>query len=200
MTGFERKKRPPRKPFSPEEVAELIAVKRLKEQLKLQRFKKTKRFKYLNIFNVACFFVYCELLVCFVSPCHYRTHFAKRVVVEYARETDGYNRVKIASLGITDLEDNYYKFIINDFITVPEKFSGFSVGKDFILQKELKGRFPEKDEGYYRIQRAEPVLFLSGFVGLLMCIIFGYNLNQTENSLKAISFINSLVILAFLFI
>ncbi|MDX2174306.1 MAG: hypothetical protein SFY56_14490 [Bacteroidota bacterium] len=199
MIGNEGKKRPPRNPLSPEEVADFITVKRLREQLKLQRFKKTKRFKYLNVFNIVCFFIYCELLICFFSPCHYRTHFSKKVVVEYGHELNNYNQLKIAHLKITDVNDNFYQFIVNDFIEVPETYSSFSVGKDFILQKELKGTFLGSNN-YYRIQRAEPFLFLSGFLGILLCIIFSYNLNQTESSLNAISVINGLTLLGFLMI
>ena len=199
MNGNEGKKRPPRNPLSPEEVADFIAVKKLREQLKLQRFKKTKKFKYLNVFNIACFFIYCELLICFFSPCHYRTHFSKKVEVEYGHELNNYNQMKIAHLKITDVNGNFYQFMVNDFIEVPETYSSFSVGKDFILQKELKGTFLGSDK-YYRIQRAEPFLFLSGFLGILLCIIFSSNLNQTESSLNAISVINGLTILGFLMI
>jgi len=199
MNGNQGKKRPPRNPLSPEEVADFIAVKKLREQLKLQRFKKTKRFKYLNIFNVVCFFIYCELLICFFSPCHYRTHYSKKVDVEYSQGLNELNQLKIAHVKITDVNNNLYQFMVNDFIDIPKKYDKFSVGKDFILQKELKGTFIGSNK-YYRIQRAEPFLFLSGFLVILLCIIFSYNLNLTESSLKAISVINGLTILGFLLI
>lgn len=199
MAGVERKKRPPRVPLTAEEVAEWVSVKKIREQLKLQKFKKTKRFKYLNVFNVACFFIYLELLISFYSTGHYQTHYSKKVDVEYWQEHNAYNQSKVSHVKVTDVNDNFYLFVINDYIEVPVKYCAFSVGKDFLLQKELKGTFVGSSK-YYRIQRAEPFLFLSGFIGFLICIIYMFNLNQVEHSLKVISIINGLTVFTFLLI
>ena len=94
MVGDERKKRPPRVPLTAEEVAEWVTVKKIREQIKLQRFKKTKRFKYLNVFNVACFFIYLELLICFYTNCNYKTQYSKKLEVEYWNERNSYNQSK----------------------------------------------------------------------------------------------------------
>ncbi len=199
MATNESRKRPPRIPLKPEEVAELVAIKKIREQLKIQKFKKSKIYKYLNIFNVACFFIYCELIVCFINPCHYTVHYSKNVVVDYGHEHNAHNQQKIASIKITDVNDNFYQLVINDYIEVPTKYCAFSVGKDFILQKEIKGGFFKSDKTY-RIQRAEPFLFLSGFLIILICVVFVYNLNLVEQSLKSITIINSLTIFTFLMI
>ena len=199
MVGDERKKRPPRVPLTAEEVAEWVTVKKIREQIKLQRFKKTKRFKYLNVFNVACFFIYLELLICFYTNCNYKTQYSKKLEVEYWNERNSYNQSKVSHIKVTDVNDNFYLFVINDYMEVPSKYCAFTVGKDFILQKELKGSFLGSTN-YYRIQRAEPFLFLSGFIGFLICIIYGFNLNQVEHSLKVISIINGLTVFTFLLI
>jgi hypothetical protein len=121
------------------------------------------------------------------------------VVVDYGHEHNLNNQQKIANLKITDVNDNFYQFVINDYIEVPTKYCAFSVGKDFILQKEIKGGFFKSDKTY-RIQRAEPFLFLSGFLIILICVVFVYNLNLVEQSLKSITIINSLTIFTFLMI
>ncbi|MDP3557850.1 MAG: hypothetical protein Q8T03_10780, partial [Bacteroidota bacterium] len=79
----------------------------------------------------------------------------------------------------------------------PEKFTTFKVGKDFLLQREIKAYVNTSDD-YYRIQAASPMLFLSVFLGIFSLIFFSYNLNQNIQSLIAISIINGITILAFL--
>ncbi len=199
MNSGERKKRPTRNPLSPEEVAEYVAFKKIKEEVKLQKFKKTYVYKYLNIFNVSCFFIYCEILICFYRPCHYQIHYSKNVVVDYRNEHNNFNQQKVANIKITDVNGNLYQLVINDFIQIPDKYCAFTIGKDFILQKEIKGGF-FNDEKVFRLQRAEPFLFLSAFLILLICIVFIYNLNLESHSLKSISIINSLTIFTFLMI
>lgn len=200
MDANNAKKRPPRNPLSSEEVAEVIAVKKIREQLKLQKFKKTKLYKHLNIFNIACFFIYCELLFCFFNPCHYQTHYAKKVIVDYGKERNEKNEAIITSLKITDVNNNYYELLVNDYITAPSgNYCAFNIGKDFILQKQIKGGLLTSPK-LFRIQRAGPLLFLSAFLVILACIFFWYNLNFSDHSLKAISLINALTMLCFLLI
>ncbi|MGZ3898959.1 MAG: hypothetical protein ACXVNQ_01435, partial [Bacteroidia bacterium] len=92
-----------------------------------------------------------------------------------------------------------YEFLVNDLVPPPPKFSAFEVGKDFILQKEIKGSISTSPK-QFRIQRASPILFLSIFVAIFSFIFFFYNLNQNPHSLRAITCINAVTMLAFLLI
>jgi hypothetical protein len=195
---YEGKRRPPRVPKTPEEVAELVFLKKLREHKKLESFKKTLYYKGFNLFCVACFFIYCELIICFMGPCHYEEHYSKNVWVEYGREVIEGNHV-ISLLKVVDKEGQLYEFVINEFIEAPPQAAVFTVGKDFLLQREIKGTV-STSEHVYRINRASPILFLSFFVSLFSIIFFSYNLNQNPHSLRAITVINAITIFGFLLI
>jgi hypothetical protein len=194
----EGKRRSPRIPKTPEEIAELVFLKKLREHKRLESFKKTLYYKAFNLFCIICFFTYCELIICFMGPCHYQDHHSKNVWVEYGREAIEGNHV-ISLLKVVDKEGQLYEFVVNEFIEPPPQAAVFTVGKDFLLQKEIKGTV-STSEHIYRINRASPILFLSFFVALFSIIFFSYNLNQNPHSLRAITVINALTIFSFLLI
>ncbi len=193
----EGKKRAPRIPLSPEEVAELVEIKKIREFYKLQQFKKTKTFRILNCFNVICFFIFCELVISFYGPCHYQSRYSKNVIVTFDDKIDENKHRVIEDINMIDVNGKNYKIVIGEFIQTPQKYSEFKVGKDYLLQREIKA-FVETSQNYYRIQSASPILFLSVFLIVFSLIFFSYNLNQNPNSLLAISMINGAAIFAFL--
>ncbi|MGZ3921091.1 MAG: hypothetical protein ACXVNM_13280 [Bacteroidia bacterium] len=194
----EGKKRPPRTPLSPEEVAEIVILKKIREHKRIAKFRKTLTYKISNVFNIVCFFIYCELFFCFLGPCQYQIHYSKSVSIEYAHHNTEMEWL-ISSVKLTSVNDKQYEFLVNDLVPPPPKFSAFEVGKDFILQKEIKGSISTSPK-QFRIQRASPILFLSIFVAIFSFIFFFYNLNQNPHSLRAITCINAVTMLAFLLI
>src|ERR1041385_3817490 len=88
MENAGHRKRPRRIPLSHDEVAEIIAYKKRKEHERLTRFKKSRQYKILNIFNLACFFIYFELLFCFYGPCVYENLIAIGVEANYGEDYD----------------------------------------------------------------------------------------------------------------
>ncbi|MBK9284631.1 MAG: hypothetical protein IPM51_10000 [Sphingobacteriaceae bacterium] len=191
----EGKTRIPRSPKSPEEVANLHLYKKLKEYKKVASFKRTRFYKVCNIFNVISFFIYVELVFCFFGPCHYQNHYSKNVKAEYGNTEKG-NGDLLVNVFITSVNEKSYEFVVKEKIKPPPKFSKFYVGKDFILQKELKGGF-EGGSRNYRIYTSGGVVFLSCFVGVFSLILFSYNMNMHLHSLRAITIINALTILGF---
>lgn len=195
----EGKKRAPRIPLTPEEVAELVEIKKIREYNKLQKVKKSFTYKFLNCFNVFCFFIFCELIISFYGPCHSQVHFSKNVLVTFSDKIDENGKRKVDEIEMIDVNNNHYKLVVDEFIESPSKFSSFRVCKDYLLQREIKGLISTSD-AYYRIQAASPMLFLSVFLGIFSLIIFSYNLNENLHSLTAISLINGITVLAFLLI
>ncbi|MDP1800609.1 MAG: hypothetical protein Q8L81_04610 [Bacteroidota bacterium] len=193
----EGKKRAPRIPLTPEEVAELVEIKKIRAFNKVQRFKRSFIYKFLNCFNVFCFFVFCELIISFYGPCHYQTHYSKNVLVTYGDKKNEAGKRKISDIVIIDVNDKSYNLIVNEFIETPAKYTAFKVGKDYLLRREIKAYINTSDD-YYRIQDASPILFLSVFIGTFSLIFFSYNLNQNLHSLGAISIINAITLMAFL--
>lgn len=193
----EGKRRAPRIPLTPEEVAELVEIKKILAHNKLQKLKKSFLFKFLNFLNIFCFFIFCELIISFYGPCHSQIHYSKNVMVRYSDKINENGKRIISDIVMVDVNDNHYKLSVNEFIETPFKYSSFRVCKDFLLQREIKAQVNTSDN-YYRIQAASPMLFLSIFLGIFSLIFFSYNLNQNLHSLASISIINGITILAFL--
>src|SRR5687767_2284773 len=99
--ALENRKRLRRTPLSSEEVANIIAFKKRRELLILQKLKKSKIYKFLNIINIACFFIYLEILFCFLGPCIIQKHEAKDIIARYG---EGYENgmALISEIEITD--------------------------------------------------------------------------------------------------
>lgn len=192
----EAKKRPPRIPKTPEEVAELVLLKKVREHKKLERFKSTFYYKLLNVFNIACFCVYCELIICFFGPCRYETHYSKNMITEYGEARADGERI-VTKITVVGQNNEKYCLNVNEFISPPEPHSTYFLGRDFLLQKEIKAMITSSDK-QFGISRVSPLLFLSFLVGVLSWIIFSYNLNQKQHSLGAITIINGLTLFVFL--
>lgn len=199
MNDPRKEKRPPRTPLTPDEVAELVYLKKVREQKKLQRFKKSSLYKAFNVVNILCFFIYCEMICCFIGPVSYQSHYSKQVLIEYGEVRSDRTQRVIEAVTLNCVNNERFLFDVDDFITPPDRFSEFEIGSDFLLGKEIKGRI-NTDGEIYSLVKASPILFLSIFVGILSLILFFFDLNENVHSLSAITAINLLTVLAFIFI
>lgn len=192
----ETNKRPPRQPLSPEEVMDMIKLKKLRQYHKTEKFKKTKSYKYLNLFNIVCIVVYTEIIFSFLSSCNYRTMYIETVTPYYGEDIVAGKRV-VSSAVFKTVYGNEYDVGIRDTCTMPLPYTPLLVGRDWILQKDIKVKFDAYSKEFF-IKRSFPLLFISILLGIVTFVLFGYNLNQNPYSLNVISFINSISIIAFL--
>lgn len=195
--AYENQNKQRRIPFTAEEVEQLRTIKKMREYRKLAAFKKTTEYKVLNFFVITCCFIYLELLFCYFGPCHYQAHYSYQVIPKY-----GYSYAKdfepiVSELKVIGVNGKEYEFIINDFINIPQQRMRFVVGKDFLLQKELKGSV-ENVIGTYRLFSASPVLLLCVLMGFISFGCFMLNMNENKNSLHALSIVNALTLLGIL--
>ena len=197
--AFEDKKKLSRKPLSQKEVANLVAIKIHREQQKVFQFKKTNTFKFFNFFNVCCFFIYLELLFCFFGPINYQTHYSISVKIKTGNEINLKNERIISQINIVDASLKQYDLIIDDYVLPPKKFTAFQIGKDYILQKELKAKICDLDKDYF-IQSSSPILFLLLLIIFVSIISVIYNLNENIYSLSAVSLLNLIIMFSFLII
>jgi hypothetical protein len=196
--GGEHARRPKRNPLTAEEVAEIIALKKRRAHVRLHRFKRTRAYKLLNIFNIACFFIYLELLICFYGPCLFTEHQSRKLTVNYSEIFDEPGKQRVSDIEIEAAPSGaIYRFVVNEPREIPPDDVIFYTGEDYLLRKELKGVF-EGEEESYRLFAATPVLFLAALV-LVACFLgFFHNLNEYAYSLTAISVLNALTLLAIL--
>lgn len=194
----EAPKRPKRQPLSSEEVSNIIALRKKRAHLRLTRFKKSRAYRAMNIFNVISFFIYLELLCCFFAVGLPESHQVKSVKLSYGGGYDRQFGPSIAELGLQAEDGRMYELIVNDFIEVPAPGAYFVTSRDFLLRKELKARL-ENSDTYYRLLAASPALLLSGLVLCMSLLAFIYNLNEDPYSLMALTVLNGLTLLGVFF-
>lgn len=180
-------------PLSPEEVAQLIAYKKIREARRLARFRRSGVYKLFNMFNIVCFFAYWEIVFCFLGPCNYQTHYSLSVRSHHGDEQNKEGRRITKELDIKGVNGRNYTFLVNDFIEKPVRFSGFTVGSDFLMGKELKGMFDDSGRFYY-IYSSGSILFLSILLIVISITSFIYNLNEQAYSLNAITALNAIIL------
>ena len=191
----EPNRRPRRNPLTAEEVAHIVAHRRKHELVKLYRFKKSRTFKVLNVLVVCCIFVYLELLFCYFGPCHYQKHYSVNTYAHYGTGKMLTNNLVISDIDLVDVNGKWYKLVIDDNIQVPAQRIQFVIGKDFILQKELKG-IMEYSDTTYRLFSASPVLFLCLLASFVSFFSFVMNLNENAYALAGLVTMNLLSMLA----
>ncbi len=191
----EPNKRPRRNPLTSEEVAHIIAHKKKRELVTLHKLKKSRLFKVLNVFNIGCIFIYLEILFCYFGPCHYQKHYSTNTISHHGNGTRMNGHSFISDIDVYEAGGKMYKFVINDCIEMPSKTISFIIGKDYLLQKDLKGIF-EHSEKAYRLFSASPVLFLCVFVSFISFFGFVMNLNEHAYTLTGLSILNFLTMFA----
>ena len=197
-------KRPPRQPLSPEEVSEIIRIKKYRHKKAIERFKQTKTFKWLNVFNVVCILLYSELLFSFMGQCNYITHYFSSIKVYYGEKIKDGKKI-FSSAVFNGISGKSYEVSVNDTCNsiakslISKSMSPFYVGKDWLLQKDIKIQLDGSATVFF-IKRSSPLLFISILLGIVTFVLFGYNLNEVRYSLKVISFINSLALFYFFFV
>lgn len=191
----EPKKRPRRIPFTPEEVAAIIAAKKRREQMVLSQLKKSLSFKLQNFFNVCCFFIYWEILICFLGPANYFTHYYTSMEPRYGESFNSNGKPILESIIFNGVNGQHYEMMVYAFEPLPPKRGAFMVATDFILQKELKGAFNQTGNTY-RLFNASPVLIIILLALITSTVGYIYNLNHNAASLTAITVLNSLCLFA----
>jgi hypothetical protein len=192
--GAEPKKRPRRIPYTPKEVANIIAVKKRRELIKLQTFTASLTYKIQNSFNIICFFMYWEIIFCFFGPANYTRHYSYGIETKYGQRYDLKAKPVISEIEFKALNGKTYTYIIDDFISIPPKFAQLSIGSDFLLNKELKGQF-NTNKTDYRLFAASPLMLIIILAILTSSLAYTYNLNQNAYSLMAITVLNSMCLL-----
>jgi hypothetical protein len=192
----ETNKRPPRIPLTPEEVQDFIRLKKHKERVKTERFKRTKTYKVLNAFNVICIIIYTEIVLAFLGSCSFTTHYIQSNNSYFGEEIKGGKRI-YSSVVFKTVSNKEYDIGVHDTVRLPENFSGLLVGSDWILKKEIKVRFKRGGKDFF-IKRSFPLLFISILWGIVTFVLFGYNMNENNYSLNVVSFVNLITIFSFM--
>src|SRR5258708_4457600 len=120
----EGKSRPLRTPKTAEQVAELVLLKKLRDFNRVEKFKTTRFYKVCNIFNVLAFFVYVEIIVCFMGPCTYENHYCIKVKAEYGDRRKGKEKI-LEDVILTGMDGRKFEFVVRKEIEPPANYSAF---------------------------------------------------------------------------
>lgn len=199
MSGADHN-RPPRTPFTSEELARIIAFKQNKAQQRIKRFKASNLFTVLNLFNVFCFFIYWELLFCSIGPTFSEQVGVKHINFNFENPVVAPAKSLLTHVNVETLSGCVFHASVNDSVSIGIKSPAtILLLRDFILHKPLKANFIVF-EGDYLIKEANSALFLSVFIILINCIAFFFNLHEHRHSLIGISLVNFINFSVILFI
>lgn len=182
--------------FTSEELSNMVAYRKHRERLLLLKFKKTKTHRFLNIANICFIFIYLELLCCYFGPCNYTRHYSSATQIKYGFVYKDATPV-ISEIAVLGVNGKIYTLVVDDFIEAPGMRISFIVGKDYILQKELKAAL-DSNQVFYRLFSASPVLFLSIFISFINFFVYLFNLNEAPYPLWGLTVINLFVIFGIL--
>ncbi|MBS1651859.1 MAG: hypothetical protein JSU07_07620 [Bacteroidetes bacterium] len=184
--------------LSNEEIKEFKRIKYLHQKYKLLKFKSTPLYKFGNLICVLSFLIYFELFFCYLFPLSFTEHKISSVDAGYKLVLKNNTRL-INELKIVDSDSKYYEFRTCKLLNKPNVGDIFLVSHDVLLRKKLNAVFNE-ESGAVLIWESGSILFLSAFVGVLTLVLYIYNLNQEAITLKAMSVINLITIIALIFI
>jgi len=193
---FEGNKKQPRVPLTPEQLKDVITFKRNKQIRQIEKLKKTTHYKILNIFNIICIIVYCEMVFCMYGPAIYTKDICTKANIdEYERDAAPARVIRFMS--IWGESGNHYQMFVGENIQLPKPNSVFYVGRDFILQKEVK-LMVSTSEAEYRLWRVIPLVFLGILVTIITFLVFAHNMNLMNYSLIAVSLMNAINLMYFI--
>lgn len=192
----EGNKKQPRVPLTPDQIKEIIAYKKAKAIKQIERFKKTRKYKILNVFNILCVVIYCEMIFCMYGPSTYESAIVKKANVDEFGDIINAKR-SVRFMSVWDVNGKHYKFYVGENIQLPLPNSVFYIGKDFLLRKEIKIMVSTSPDEH-RIWRVTPLLFLGLFVTVITMMVFFNNMNMINYSLIAISALNAINLFYFI--
>lgn len=192
----EGNKKQSRVPLTPDQIKEIIAYKKAKAIKQIEFFKKTRKYKILNVFNIFCVVIYCEMIFCMFGPSTYESAIVKKANVDEFGEIMNSKR-SIRFMSVWDANGKHYKFYVGENIQLPLPNSAFYIGKDFLLRKEIKVMV-STSPNEFRIWRVTPLLFLGLFVTVITMMVFFNNMNMINYSLIAISSLNAINLFYFI--
>jgi hypothetical protein len=195
----EGNKKQPRVPLSSEQLKEVIIFKHNKQVKAIEKLKKTWHYKILNIFNIICVFVYCEMIFCMYGPALYHPLVCTKANVDEFNRGTGSQKDEVTFLSVWDQYDNRYQLYVADTIQKPQPNSTFYVGEDFLLRKEVKAMV-NTSQAEYRLWRVIPLVFLGISITLITFLAFTYHMNMVNYSLIAVSVMNALNLMYFIVI
>lgn len=193
---FEGNKKQARVPLTPEQIKDIIIYKRNKQTKQIEKLKKTTHYKILNIFNIISVIVYCEMVFCMYGPAIYTKEVCKKATIDQYERDAGPERV-IQFMSVWNQDNEQYQLYIGENIQLPKPNSDFYIGRDFILQKEIKAMV-STSEAEYRLWRVIPLVFLGIAVSLITFLVFAHNMNLVNYSLIAVSLMNAINLLYFI--
>jgi hypothetical protein len=187
-----------RQASSADKIQQVLAFKKQKQIRQIIRLKNTKYYRVLNAFCVVSVLIYSELVFCMFGPARYYESICVKAVADEYRGLEGKKR-KIHFMSVYTPDEKQYKFMVDEAIQLPLPNSVCYIGKDFLLNKEIKIMI-STSTSEYRLWRVIPLVILGLIVTLVTILVFVHNMNQVKYSLIAVSVLNGINLLYFILV
>jgi hypothetical protein len=195
----ESNKRKPRIPLSQEELFYYIQYKKLKQEEKLQAFKKTALYKIFNTLNVglAALVTYISLSILLV--CCWEENTILTVAYSFGKTNLDKMQREIIELQILTTDNKLYLINTYDLFELPKEQETILLGKDYIFKKAVKAKLQNNIHTYWTIN-SYATLTISAFALFISFFVYKLNRHLTANGLLTVFGLLFLSAVYFIFI
>lgn len=181
----EQQKRKPRIPLSQEELFYYVQYKKLKQEEKLQLFKKTKFYKFFNACNVIFAALVTYNILSILLVCCWEENTIQSVSFNYGKTNLEKLQREISDMQIHTIDGEQYHISTYDIYEVPKENEKILLGKDYIFRKVVKVKLQDNTNTYWTIN-SYATLTISGFALFISFFVYRLNRHLTTNGLLTV--------------
>lgn len=178
----EQPRRKPRIPLSPEELFYMLELRKLKQAQKLQSFKASSFYGFMNLLNIVLVALVTYCILSIVTLCIWEKTKVVQVKCSYERYSKDPSKTLISELEMYDVNDNHLSLKTSNLHQCPQKNDIIFLGKDVLFGKILKVCIGQNEDVYWTIFSYASIS-LNVFALLICFFIYKVNMHLTIHGL-----------------
>lgn len=195
----EQQKRKPRIPLSQEELFYYIQYKKIKQEEKLQLFKKTNFYKFFNTCNVILAALVTYNILSILLVCCWKENTIQSVSFNLGKTNLDKLQREISDLQIHTIDGELYHINTYDLYEVPKENEKILLGKDYIFRKVVKAKLSNNNNVFWT-NTSYATLTISSFALFISFFVYRLNRHLTTNGLLTVFGLLFLSVIYYLFI
>jgi hypothetical protein len=195
----EQQKRKPRIPLSQEELFYYIQYKKLKQEEKLQLFKKTTFYKFFNTCNILFAAIVSYNILSILLVCYWEENTIQSFSFNLGKTNLDKLQREISDLQIHTADGELYHIKTYDLYELPKENEKILLGKDYVFRKVVKTKLTDNTNIYWT-NTSYATLTISSFSLFISFFVYKLNRHLTTNGLLTVFGLLFLSVIYYVFI